>query len=485
MCIRDRRSYFYLGLHGAVGALGKIFTDNKVLLFLLIRLSLGVVCSWCGTRFVQSVRTRFGAGCATSTLVCLAVNPGMFNAGTAYLPSSFAMNAMMVAAAAWMGHTKRDHALAVCAVAAAALVGWPFCALVGLPIALDLCATHGFSWFAVTSLGSFVLCTLPSMLVDWHFYRTVVFAALNILKYNVTASGGAQLYGVEPWSFYFKNLFLNLNLIFVAALASPVLLLLQWMLLPAHAARAKSGLKHAVSPFLLWFVFMSTVPHKEERFMAPVYPAICLCAVLSLQAFLLLTSSCAPQKATTFHKLATWVPWLAAAAVLALSVSRIAALVGGYRAPLLLYKELVALPAGSTLCLGKEWYRFHSSFLVPSGTTVNFVSSGFDGLLPAKFSPTTGSWTTPVEPLNDQNKEEPSRYVPSHTCHFFVDLQEERGAADPRFTTHNGWEVVWSAPFLDAANSDPLPRAFYIPGISSRTNRYNSYVLKKRAKPHN
>ena len=71
-------------------------------------------------------------------------------------------------------------------------------------------------------VGSLCPRKVPSILVDHYFYRSFVFAALNILKYNVTASGGAQLYGVEPYTYYIKNLLINFNLIFVMAVGYAV-----------------------------------------------------------------------------------------------------------------------------------------------------------------------------------------------------------------------------------------------------------------------
>uniref|UniRef100_A0A1I7X184 Mannosyltransferase n=1 Tax=Heterorhabditis bacteriophora TaxID=37862 RepID=A0A1I7X184_HETBA len=44
-------------------------------------------------------------------------------------------------------------------------------------------------------------------------------APLNIVLYNIFSSHGAQLYGVEPLSFYIKNIFLNWNL---ASLLAPL-----------------------------------------------------------------------------------------------------------------------------------------------------------------------------------------------------------------------------------------------------------------------
>jgi alpha-1,2-mannosyltransferase len=85
--------------------------------------------------------------------------------------------------------------------------------------------------------------------VDWYYYGKPVIAVWNILFYNVLnptsglfdlvslclfvstllarstiihfdTTGGSQLYGVEPWNYYFVNLFLNFNIIFFLALCS-------------------------------------------------------------------------------------------------------------------------------------------------------------------------------------------------------------------------------------------------------------------------
>ena len=71
-----------------------------------------------------------------------------------------------------------------------------------------------------------------------------------------------------------------------------------------------------------------------------------------------------------------------------------------------------------TLCLGKEWYRFPSHWLIPDGVSVGFVKSEFDGHLPGHFKESKdelwwdrkGTSVIP-ETLNDLNKEEPRHYV--------------------------------------------------------------------------
>lgn len=74
---------------------------------------------------------------------------------------------------------------------------------------------------------------------------------------------------------------------------------------------------------------------------------------------------------------------------------------------------------GLRLCLGKEWYRFPSHYLVPDGVDVRFIKSDFDGLLPRRFDVSAGEggfWKREAtrnvpSGLNDLNKEEKSHHV--------------------------------------------------------------------------
>ena len=64
------------------------------------------------------------------------------------------------------------------------------------------------------------------------------------------------------------------------------------------------------------------------------------------------------------------------------------------------------------VCVGKEWYRFPSSFYLPSEKwKLRFLRSEFKGQLPKEYSDgRNGTWAIP-EHMNDMNREEPSRYV--------------------------------------------------------------------------
>lgn len=87
------------------------------------------------------------------------------------------------------------------------------------------------------------------------------------------------------------------------------------------------------------------------------------------------------------------------------------------------------------LCLGKEWHRFPSHYLVPTGIRVEFIKSDFRGQLPRHFQETPAgtnmsgdSWWLRPETryvptdVNDLNKEDLSRYVRCHYLYAFTIL---------------------------------------------------------------
>lgn len=115
--------------------------------------------------------------------------------------------------------------------------------------------------------------------------------------------------------------------------------------------------------------------------------------------------------------------WLTGGTLLAaagLSVLRTVGMISAYDAPLRILKPLqnlgVSQPEG-TVCFGKEWYRFPSSFHLPNGMQGKFIKSEFKGLLPGEFARKEGdifhgSSVIPTG-MNDLNLEDPGKYVSS------------------------------------------------------------------------
>jgi len=89
---------------------------------------------------------------------------------------------------------------------------------------------------------------------------------------------GANLYGTEPASFYVKNLFLNLNVTALLGMASAVILLVT-----RRGAERWFQLLF-IAPMYLVLLEFTAMAHKEERFLTPIYPLMCLGAALSLDA---------------------------------------------------------------------------------------------------------------------------------------------------------------------------------------------------------
>ena len=106
--------------------------------------------------------------------------------------------------------------------------------------------------------------------------------AWEIFRYNVLEPhGGPELYGVEPASFYAVNSLLNFNGAAPLAALTPAVLAVAAVCVGKFRVLSKQ-LKYLAALYI-WFLFFSSLPHKEERFLCPVYPLICLAAAATLR----------------------------------------------------------------------------------------------------------------------------------------------------------------------------------------------------------
>jgi len=165
----------------------------------------------------------------------------------------------------------------------------------------------------------------------------------------------------------------------------------------------------------LWLVIFSFQPHKEERFMYVIYPLICYNAAQTIETCVNFFRELSAGKLrpsisrgiTNSFRCGIFLSYST------ISLARILALVRAYQAPMQVYENI--MPA-STICLAKEWYRFPSSFFIPTTSRAFFVKSEFDGLLPGKFHESnytdwrSGTWRLPSG-MNNQNREELSHLV--------------------------------------------------------------------------
>lgn len=487
------RSYAYLStLLAPLSIIHAFVTHDKVTQFYLLRVFLALVTSAVETFFHRSISRHHGASISNHLLLFLIISPAMFISSTAFLPSSFSMLLCMAAYASWWAY--KSLWVSVLLVGGASLYGWPFAAIIGIPMMLDMVMNEKqLKLFIVYSFISLVLLLLPLTLFDSYLYGKSIIAPINIIAYNVFSGHGPNLYGTEPWHFYPVNLLLNFNLVFpLALLALPLFI---FTVLPN--TRINQLIAHPIcTPLLvnaLWMLVFFTRPHKEERFIFPIYPFIALSAAWCVDGVQKLQISLFSLVFPTHHTtLTSFFSRSLSLTFIIFSLSRILALYYGYHGALEAYGTfpgvLNRVPPVKNLsnptfvCVGKEWYRFPSHFFLPQGYHLKFVRSEFKGQLPGEFSSAHNATRLLPPHVNDLNLEQPQRYVNLSTCDFLVDLDTPTHTAlqPPYSSDHDNWRVVVSIHFLDASRSNSIFRAFYIPFISNHYTIYNNYHILAR-----
>lgn len=445
------RSWLYIVVHSVFGKVGSFLSSNKSFEFYFIRVILAVVCTLSETRLIFAISSTLNPRIGIIFGLVIGLSPGMFHASVAYLPSSFAMYAAMLGAAAfmnWRGGLKSAEGIMWFGIGG--IVGWPFAVALIIPFAAEdlFLAALGREWSELIYryLDGIVRCVIvlvskwflgpPSFCdiqptqalqvsIDTFFYHKIVVMPWRIVMYNVFGDSrrGPSIFGTEPWDFYVRNLLLNFNVWFLLALFAGPMLVLN-ILLRSQSMSKRFPIRYFVFtiPFYLWLAIFSLQPHKEERFMYPAYPFLCLNAAIALHILLSYIGDSGSRnmmgKIPGQVKLAIVSIFMLGAATV--SILRTAGVVSAYRAPLHVYgplKQYDDMNSVGTVCLSKEWYRFPSSYFLPNGMRAKFVKSAFDGLLPGEFNEAKtgfglfpGTWLDPPG-MNDMNIEDYGKYV--------------------------------------------------------------------------
>lgn len=458
-------------------------TISRVPLFLLLRASLAAGMALAELFFCRAISEHSSndAKSSTSSFIIsvttaglLLSSAGMSHASGALLPSSTLTFLWLVASAAFLRH---QHTLFIIAAIMATLaIGWPFGVLMFVPMGLAILVREMKKPFAIASKIVLITALIQTfvMLIDYANYGRLVSPTWNILLYN-TKAGGDELYGIEPWTYYVKNLFLNFNYVILGVAVLPILLL-----------RRRYTLLILLSPMYLWLLVVGPRPHKEERFLFPIYPCICLgAAVVSVSLVEVLSQWYTKSKdmGTSASFLLQGVFWFPAAIF---SLSRTLALSKYYTAPLYIYAQLQKQPyvVDSVVCTCGEWYRFPSSFYLPTavGSSLRFLKSSFQGQLPQPFTPGGGSGPNVSTKFNDQNMPEPGSYLSIDDCDYLVDLWTSTDCRE----NDSEWRPVARESFLDADRTNTLHRILYIPFLHEKEQNdlggveYVDYVLYHR-----
>lgn len=411
----------------------------------------------------QSVRRNFSSFAANWFLLFSTVSAGMSHAGVAFLPSSFAMQWIMLATAAAFDvltlkntfESVTPSVFTITCFLVSGIIGWPFTLAVGFPFGIFTLASR----FQTTPLIHIVLkCTAVFIFIMWllitvdsYIYdRIMLFVPFNIVFYNVFSlpGEGPEIFGTEPFSYYVKNLFLNFNVVailaYVGSIVNPIFF--------------KGKLRTFVGitvPLLLWSYIFGSQAHKEERFLYPIYPLISLSAAIFTSNIFELS------RGLHMKWLTRLVSMLSMTIVAVVSLLRIVNLVENYSAPLVTASVFDEIARNSTdtqiknVCVGREWYHFPTSFFLPDNYRLRFIASGFDGLLPGDFPenvPLMEAASRYPKGMNTKNEFSPDKLVDLEVCDFIIDNSSPVNAEineiqfvskkDGKLEILNGWHLV-------------------------------------------
>jgi len=518
-----------------------VVVSTKFVLFLLLRCSLAACMARAEVILCRSLEERRIVSSPVVARWMLFVSlssAGLAHAAGALLPSTtWTLFWLLTANCLVCGHVTW---FVIYAVAATLAIGWPFGVVVLIPQGLYVLLvqtqlpSRGSSsesnnnanqktqqkeegWFSpghrkrmeeLVWLILFVTAAIQTMVmaIDYYYYGYSTSPNFQIFRYNAQA-GGDELYGVEPTSYYIKNLLLNFNGVAILGLVSlPVVVLVSFLFSSSDEDNKNETTTSSstsslllllgvlLTPLYLWLALVVPRPHKEERFLFVIYPVLCIGAVLAWDGMVSivvaglgkvwpqLPATLAPHQ-SILHGL-VWTP------MAALSMMRIMALKKYYAAPLSIYlalhtQEAARPEAGAPrelVCTCGEWYRFPSSFTLPAHQDLGFLPSSFTGQLPQPFSQYGSSVQSVdlLQPFNDQNEGLRERYSKMEDCSYVIDLEMSMDCQAPSRA-----KVIATAPFLDAEKTtSTLHRTLYIPvlhekAITEGTVFYQNYILYK------
>lgn len=461
-------------------------------------------------KLFNTLNSKVSGKVSTWFLFLSSIAPGMSHAGVALLPSSFAMNCVTLATAnsfsALIDNSIKHAVYAIIWFLIGGVIGWPFALVLGLPFGLFILIQKLSKLNTLVALikgcliGLFSILIISTTIDSW-FYKKFDLVPMNIVLYNVFGEQGEgpEIFGVEPFNYYILNLLVNFN---VVAILGYIGLLVNVFLL-GEKIRFKVLITVSL-PLLLWSAIFGAQPHKEERFLYPIYPLLVLsCSFLLTLIFPAISFVSRGVIGNTINSkyLEKFTQLCFSTLVGVVSILRIINLVENYSTPLSVHRELSTMPLSLdtvNVCTGREWYHFPNSFFLPSNYRLRFVRSGFDGLLPGDFLEGTElQVSTSTIPLNMNNKNQfaEDKIIDFDQCHYYIDNSQTANieVGEPRVVERIGEELYidekWS--LLQCQNiinpggsSSGIGKVLWIPeylrALVSYNVDYMDYCLLKR-----
>lgn len=434
----------------------------------------------------SSLSENFGAKIGNWYLFLSSINTGMSHAGVALLPSSFAMQMIIFAINKSLNAiNSNDSDLKVKNsvktffwFGLGGLFGWPFILVLSVPFAFYTLFSSSLNQLWQIGLKSaikvFGLILVISGIDNLYYkFNHFFFVPLNIVLYNVFGGEGEgpEIFGVEPFSYYVANLLLNFNLIMILGFVG---ILVNFFI---YEYKYKSKiLVGIISPLVIWSTIFGIQPHKEERFLYPIYPLIIINASLLINKLFILLNTIRNKlrlpKSITFS-----MQLLFAISIGLISISRIFNLIENYRAPLTV-PTVLAQESNTGLqnvCVGREWYHFPNSFFLPDNYRLRFVKSGFDGLLPGDFLEAAAildSTSNIPSDMNNKNEFSESKLIDFEQCDYYFDNSQpiNENVGEPQMfidgQVRPDWQILKCDKLINPdGDHQGIGRLLYIPTI--------------------
>ncbi|KAH3672434.1 hypothetical protein WICMUC_004270 [Wickerhamomyces mucosus] len=426
----------------------------------------------------------------------------IFNTGESHssinlVPSSFSLNCINLFLANFIQYqSTRSLSNAIWStfwLSLGGLIGWPFVLIFGiLPMIIILLQNlNNFKQLRKYVINStFIIIGILSLIVsiDWVFYKKLEIIPLNIVLYNVINSNdqsGPNIFGVEPFSYYIKNILINFNFIGITGYLSILIIPIFQLIF-----KEESLINFVVIiELFVWSIIFGSQPHKEERFLYPIYSLINLSSSIFFHKFFkiiyLLTKS---------KKFQSIIKLLTISIIVIISTLKSISLSLNYSAPLYIYQDISQQHNQGNIenvCVGREWYRYPSSFFLSNDQRLKFIKSQFNGLLPGDFKENDLLKATSEIPLNmnQLNLFENDKIVGNfvENCEFIIDIDQPFDSNDDEINEQDlidNFQLISSLKFLNNEKSQGIGKFFKIPtSLNEITNTkliYHNYNLYKK-----
>eukprot|EP01084_Bolivina_argentea_P026110 48500_1 len=145
------RSYAYLLPQYGIGHVllsSFSLSTQPFIIFYALRIILSIICVLCEFYFASSLTPWFGPQTSFFTFIFLALSSGMFNCCAAYLPQQFVLCMLLLSFGCFF---RQYRVCAIWFMGCAAIIGWPFIALLAVPLAIDCIMFYGMIGFIASN----------------------------------------------------------------------------------------------------------------------------------------------------------------------------------------------------------------------------------------------------------------------------------------------------------------------------------------------